>query len=217
MRTLELFAGTQSFSKGIKRHNLANETITIDILNKFKPTIQANLLEWNYKVYDPGYFDVIWASPPCTEYSKAKTIGKRNLELADSLVAKSFEIIDYYKPKIWILENVGTGLLVQRMETIRSGLKSYFVDYCAYGKSYRKRTILWSNINLDLKLCSGKGNCAAMNGSKHKGSVGNGTKKYNEEGINSVWEKDEIPELLIDSIVSELNPTSKTDSLLGNK
>jgi len=206
MKTLELFSGTQSFSKGIKRQH--GDAVTVDILNKFKPTIQVNILEWDYKIYAPGYFDVIWASPPCTEYSKAKTRGVRDLELADKLVTKSFEIIDYFKPKVWILENVGTGLLVHRMETIRPGLKSYFVDYCAYGKSYRKRTILWSNINLDLKLCSGKGNCPAMEKSRHKGSVGNGTKKYNAERISSVWEKDEIPELLIDSILSFISNIS---------
>lgn len=43
-----------------------------------------------------------------------------------------------------------------------------------------------------------------MNGSKHKGSVGNGTKKYNEEGISSVWEKDQIPELLIDELMGQV-------------
>ena len=152
MKTLELFSGTKSFSKGIKRHNDANETITLDLLNKFNPTIQINILDWDYKVYEPQYFDVIWCSPPCTEYSKAKTVGVRNLELADKLVNKCFEIIDYLKPKIWIIENVGTGLLVKRMNDIRPNLDSFLVDYCAYGKPYRKRTILWSNIKLDLKL-----------------------------------------------------------------
>lgn len=203
MRTLEIFAGTQSFSKGIIRQDSTNETITVDLLNKFKPTIQIDILTWDYKVYEPKYFDIIWTSPPCTEYSKAKTRGIKNLELADSFVRKSFEIIDYFKPKIWILENVGTGLLVKRMEDIRPNLKSFLVDYCAYGKPYRKRTILWSNIDLDLKLCSGKGLCSAMNGSKHKGSVGNGTTKYNSVGISSIWEKDAIPELLIDEIINQ--------------
>jgi hypothetical protein len=41
-----------------------------------------------------------------------------------------------------------------------------------------------------------------MVGSKHRGSVGNGTKQYNEAKISSVWEKDEIPEALIHKIIS---------------
>lgn len=204
IKTLELFSGTQSFSKGITRNNKENTAITVDILNLFRPTHQADILEWNYRQYPSGYFDILWCSPPCTEYSKAKTRGERNLTLADSLVAKCFEIIDYFKPRLWIVENVGTGLLVKRMENIRPGLQSYFVDYCAYGKPYRKRTILWSNHPLTLNLCQGKNNCDQMIGGKHKGSCGNGTSKYNSVGVSSVWEKDEIPEALIDSIVAQL-------------
>ena len=204
MRTLELFAGTQSFSKGVKRLSPDNEAITLDILPKFKPTIQADLLEWDYTVYPPHHFNVIWCSPPCTEYSKAKSRGVRNLELADALVRRCFEIIDYFQPDVWIVENVGTGLLVKRMDNIRSGLSSTFVDYCVYGKPYRKRTILWSNVPLHLGLCQGKGHCPQMDDAKHKGSCGNGTARYNSAGVSSVWEKDEIPAPLIDTILSQI-------------
>lgn len=205
MRTLELFAGTQSFSKGVTRFDSESETVTVDVLDRFNPTIVADILEWDYTVYQPGYFDIVWASPPCTEYSKAKTRGTRDLELADSLVRKSFEIIDYFSPRVWILENVGTGHLVSRMDMIRSGLDSYLVDYCAYGKPYRKRTILWSNHVLDLKLCTGAGVCPQMDGRVHIGSCGNGTLKYNSVQVSSVWDKDAIPELLIDHIVKSVS------------
>jgi hypothetical protein len=204
MRTLEIFSGTQSFSKGIKRLSSENETITVDILDKFNPTHIEDILTWNYKQYPVGYFNIIWCSPPCTEYSKAKSRGVRNLDGADILVRRSFEIIDYFQPQAWIVENVGTGLLVKRMESIRSGLSSYLVDYCVYGKPYRKRTILWSNIHLHLGLCKGKGYCTQMDGAKHKGSCGNGTQRYNSAGVSSVWEKDEIPSPLIDTIVCQL-------------
>lgn len=204
-RTLEIFAGTQSFSKGIKRRSPDNEAITVDILDKFNPTHKADILSWDYKQYPSGYFDVVWCSPPCTEYSKAKSRGVRNLEFADELVRKSFEIIDYFQPRVWIVENVGTGLLVRRMETIRSGLSSYLVDYCVYGKPYRKRTILWSNAHLHLGLCAGKGRCSQMDDGKHKGSCGNGTRKYNAAGVSSVWEKDEIPAPLIDTILEQID------------
>lgn len=207
MRTLELFAGTQSFSKGVMRRSPENEAITVDILDKFKPTHKADILTWDYTQYPVGHFDIVWCSPPCTEYSKAKTRGERDLELADTLVRKCFEIVDYFKPSVWIVENVGTGLLVKRMETIRAGLSSTFVDYCVYGKPYRKRTILWSNAPLHLGLCSGKGGCSQMDGGKHKGSCGNGTARYNAAGVKSVWEKDEIPAPLIDTILDQCSAT----------
>jgi hypothetical protein len=129
----------------------------------------------------------------------------RNLELADKLVRKAFEIIDYFQPRHWFLENVGTGLLVNRMNDIRPDLTSYLVDYCAYGKPYRKRTIIWSNTPLTLKLCAGHGSCLQMTGKKHNGSVGNGTRKYNAAGISSVWEKDAMPHTLMDYIVGRID------------
>lgn len=205
MRTLEIFAGTQSFSKAVKRASEENVAITVDILDKFSPTHKADILSWDYRQYPRGYFDIIWASPPCTEYSKAKTRGERNLDLADALVQRTIEIIDYLSPQVWIIENVGTGLLVQRMDDICPGLEKYFVDYCAYGKPYRKRTVFWCNVPLYLELCAGPGMCDGMEGTKHKGSCGNGTSTYNSAGITSVWEKDSIPERLMDEVIIQVS------------
>lgn len=204
MRTLEIFAGTQSFSKAVKRASEDNEAITVDLLPKFSPTHVTDIMAWDHTQYPPGHFDVVWASPPCTEYSKAKTRGVRDLTGADALVRRAFEIIDYFAPRAWIVENVGTGLLVGRMGDIRAGLQLTMVDYCAYGKPYRKRTALWSNVPLALNLCGGVGVCTGMDGTKHRGSCGNGTREYNSVGISSVWEKDEIPEALVDSIVAQI-------------
>lgn len=202
MRTLELFAGTQSFTKGVNRNFLTTETVTVDILSKYSPTYVTDILKWDYKQYAPQTFDIIWCSPPCTEYSKAKSRGIRNLDQADALVRKCFEIIHYFNPKMWVVENVGTGLLVNRMESIQPNLNKYFVDYCCYGKPYRKRTCLWSNIELNLQLCKGKDNCTQMIDGKHKESVGNGNSRYNSEKlVKSVWDKNSIPESLIDSIL----------------
>ena len=204
MKTLELFSGTQSFTKGVRVLDSEAECITVDILDKFKPTIVCDILELDYKQWAVGEFDIIWCSPPCTEYSKAKTRGERDLEGADALVRKCFEILDYLKPPVWILENVGTGLLVRRMENIRPGLSRVFVDYCCYGKPYRKRTCFWSNKRFKLDLCPGVGKCNQMIEGRHKGSCGNGTSRYNGAGISSVWQKDSIPEELILSLLDQI-------------
>ena len=199
MKTLELFSGTKSFSKEV-----VGETVTVDILHKFGPTHVADILTWDYQQYPPGYFDVIWCSPPCTEYSKAKTHGVRNLQLADQCVLRCFTIIDYFHPTVWILENPATGLLPRRMSLMRPDIHYYVADYCAYGKPYRKRTAFWCNVPLTLRTCGGPGECPGMEGKKHKGSCGNGTAQYNAAGIHSVWDKDSIPPPLIQAILGQL-------------
>ena len=35
-------------------------------------TICCDVLEWDYKVYPVGSFDVVWASPPCETFSSVR-------------------------------------------------------------------------------------------------------------------------------------------------
>lgn len=207
MKTLELFSGSQSFTQGIKRLNSDAECITIDICNAFNPSILTSILDWDYTIYPSGYFDMIWASPPCTHYSIAKTRGVRDLEGSDQLVSKAIEIIEYFKPSAWIIENVGTGLLVNRMESIKKGLNMYFTDYCCYGKPARKRTVFWSNKSLDLQLCPGIGLCKQIIEGRHRYSLGN-SKRDLKPSKTMQYERfiarNSIPKDLIDQIILQL-------------
>ena len=92
-KCLELFSGTGSIGRAFER--LGWVVISVDIDPNFQPTHIANLLTWDYTMYPRDHFHFVWASPVCTEYSKAKTVGKRNLEGADKLVSKALEIIAY--------------------------------------------------------------------------------------------------------------------------
>jgi site-specific DNA-cytosine methylase len=151
MRLLELFSGTGSVSKAVG--DRFSEIVSIDILDQFNPTITTDILTWDYKVYPPNHFDVIWASPPCTEYSRAKTRAPRNLELADSIVKRTLEIIEYFKPKTWYMENPQTGLLKSR--PFMQGIPYYTVDYCQYGLQYRKPTAIWTNkVDFQPRVCN---------------------------------------------------------------
>ena len=55
----------------------------LDINKKFNPDICIDILVWDAAVLPPGHFDLITASPPCTEYSIAKTVKIRKLLHAD--------------------------------------------------------------------------------------------------------------------------------------
>ena len=68
-------------------------------------TINTDIMDWDYKVYPPGYFGIIWASPPCTEYSGAKTIGIRKLDEANEIVKRVLEIILYFEPQYFMIES----------------------------------------------------------------------------------------------------------------
>ena len=94
-----------------------------------------------------------------------------NLDGADSNVLRVFEIIDYFKPEKWFIENPQTGMLKNRpfMELI----PYYDVDYCCYSDwGYKKRTRIWTNITFDNNLCKGIGKCPNMVSKFHKVSFG---------------------------------------------
>jgi site-specific DNA-cytosine methylase len=188
MRLLELFCGTKSVS----RHTQFTEVISLDILPKFNPDIVQDILEWDYTSYPPGYFDAIWASPPCTQYSVAKTRGVRDIEGANKIVQKALEIIQYFTPPVWYLENPQTGLL--KAQPFMAHLPYYDVDYCQYGKEYKKRTRIWTNkLNFEAKQCPGKHQCDKMQGGRHILNTGN----FSQSRKMSVEEKYAIPDQLI--------------------
>ena len=161
MRLLELFSGTQSVGKVARE--MGFEVVCLD--RDMDADIKCDIMDWDYKVFEPGSFDVIWASPPCTEYSRAKTVGVRNLVMANAIVQRTIDIINYFVPEYFIMENPQTGLL--KYQAIVDGMRFDDVDYCKYGLPYRKRTRLWNNIAQwePRPLC--KKDCGHMDGNRH--------------------------------------------------
>lgn len=141
MRCLDLFSGTGSVSRALPDA----EVVTVDNCKKFNPTHLCDVLKFDYKQYPVGYFDVIWASPPCTAFSVAKTHGERNLQLADSLAEKALEIIEYLQAPKWFIENPAYGMLRDR--PYMQSIHSHIVTYCMYGYLHMKPTRLWTNVN----------------------------------------------------------------------
>ena len=162
MRVLELFSGTGSVGNVCKRQGC--DVVSLD--RDMPADIRTDIMDWDYRSYPPGHFDVIWSSPPCTEYSRAKTVGVRKLDEANSIVRRTLEIIDYLQPTYWMMENPQSGLL--KDQSVVLGRPYNDLDYCKYGMPYRKRTRLWNNIEAwtPRPLC--KKDCGHMVGNIHE-------------------------------------------------
>jgi site-specific DNA-cytosine methylase len=182
MKILELFSGTHSVGNVCKKLNY--EVVSLDIDGN--ADININILEWDYKkAYPKGYFDIIWASPPCVSFSllRRSWIGRKTKYFGDKIITKemidedminnglpilnkTIEIIEYFKPNLYFIENPKTGRMKEFID-----LPYYDVDYCKYGFNYRKPTRVWTNKkDFDALVC--KKDCHAIIDGKHKEVIG---------------------------------------------
>ena len=138
MKLLDLFAGT--CSSGNVGKEMGWDVISLD--RDMEADIKCDIMDWDYKVYPNNYFDVIWASPPCIEYSIAKATAPRDIEGANKIVQRTLDILEYFEAKYWIIENPQTGYLKDQI--MMWGLPFKDIDYCKYGMPYRKRTRIWN-------------------------------------------------------------------------
>ena len=169
------------------------EVTDVDWDNRFGAEIQADITTWDYKAaFEPGHFDVIWASPDCRMYSVARTCAKtpRDFENADKLVKACRDIIEYLQPRLYFIENPDSGCLKTR--PVIDGLPYLRVDYCMYAALYRKRTRLWSNCTTwTPKLCD---RSHVING-KHLATAQRGFKKQNNGPQDKDFSRDELHRL----------------------
>ncbi len=170
MKVLELFSGTHSIGK--VAHSLGWEVVSVDRdLNGECPFnsgyisdyhIKEDIMKWDYKKdFKKGEFDLITASPVCLWWSicrlswigrKIKSHGEKIItkEILDNdikkygipMVDKVFEIIEYFSPKYYWIENPQTG----RMKEYIIDKPFYDVYYCMYGFEGKKKTRIWTNI-----------------------------------------------------------------------
>jgi hypothetical protein len=140
MKLLELFSGTGSV--GNVASDLGFDVVSVD--RDMEATFKCDIMDWDYQQFPPKYFDVIWMSPPCTEYSRALTTRPRKIDEANIIVQRALDILEHFEPKYWMIENPQSGLLKDQL--MMWGIPFKDIDYCKYGMPYRKRTRLWNNV-----------------------------------------------------------------------
>lgn len=185
MKLLELFSGTHSVGVVAKEFDIEVVSLDRDLGSKSKlydyeskNHIQKDILTWDYKKdFKEGEFDIITASPVCLWWSamrRAKMTKERIEEDIDlygkPMVDKVIEIIEFFKPRYYWIENPYTGLM---KHYIKSEYPEYYdkniiVDYCKYDDEigYKKRTIFWTNIKAEAKKC--KNDCKNFENGRHK-------------------------------------------------
>ena len=180
MNVLELFKGGGSISKYWSQIHIENadnpnvNVISLDIDEKYNPTICCDIMDFDYKQYPVGYFDIIWASPECkifsqlqythinTEKSKRKLKWNSKEELLEErkkhskYINKTIEIIEYLKPSLYYIENPLSSSIWNYIEN-KDYLEHYvIVDYCRFGYDYQKPTKILTNNDLKNMRCECK-------------------------------------------------------------
>jgi len=200
MKILELFAGSRSIGKAAEK--LGWEVFSSDLIDFENINYAVSILDFDVTKV-PFKPDVIWASPPCTGFSVAAighhwTGGKSayipktdTAKLGIELVKKTLEIIEYFQPTYWFMENP-RGVL-RKLDVVK-GLNKQSVTYCQYGDERMKPTDIWTNsIMWEPKpMCKNGDPChvAAPRGSK------TGT-----QGRANAYERSKIPEQLCREIL----------------
>jgi site-specific DNA-cytosine methylase len=112
-QVLDLFCGLGGFSAAFHDSNRWSVT-TVDIDARFEPTIEADVFDLRPSDIN-GDFDVVLASPPCTQFSTAGnhhawdfTTHEPTTEAAKNAVGLVFHtlgLIRSLSPRYWFLEN----------------------------------------------------------------------------------------------------------------
>ena len=137
MNVLELFSGTHSIGKVLKKEGYNIISLDRDIggecplnsgYDNSSNHIQEDILKWDYKIYPPGHFKLITASPVCLWWSSLRNtwIGRKMKSHGETIITKEIlendiniygkpmidkviEIIEYFQPTYWWIENPSTG------------------------------------------------------------------------------------------------------------
>lgn len=166
MRAIDLFSGVGGWSLGLR---LAG----IDVVGSYEFWGAAN--ETNFKNNQhvtqtvdirrlafedlPSDIDIVVGSPPCTQFSYSNRGGGGDLEDGLKDIARFLEIVDFLKPKYWVMENVPRVAKIIQNELRPGGRLAQFqklscevqtFDLSMFGVPQRRKRCFAGNIDFEL-------------------------------------------------------------------
>ena len=170
MKVLILCSGTGSLDRAFAEEGW--NVTSVDIDPKSNATYTADICDWQPPVGET--WDCIWASPPCTEFSRALTTRPRRLEEGLRIALRCLDLIIQLRPTVWFMENPGTGLLPKQRHF--DALPCDYVTYCKYGYPYKKLTWIANNCSTwhPRIVCCNAYPCTAMLNGRHPNSAQRG-------------------------------------------
>lgn len=147
-KILSLFDYTGNWSRPWKENGY--EVIQVDL------QLGMNILDWNYTQIPKNQVYGILAACPCTDFalSGARHFKRKDqdgsTEKSKQLVYKTLEIIDYFKPNFWVVENPMSRIHKCCPELGEVKYKFNPCDFAGYlskeqqeNERYNKQTWLW--------------------------------------------------------------------------
>jgi len=111
-----------------------------------------DILTWDYTIEKS--VDIMLIAIPCDNYALSgarwfnEKDGDGRTATSQKLVAKVKEIIDYFHPEIWVIENPMSR--IHKLNPWMGNVKFKFNPY-DFGDGYQKQTWLWGRFNIPLK------------------------------------------------------------------
>ena len=141
---LSLFDYSGAWSKPYRDNGY--NVIQVDI------KLGIDILTWDY--YSPAVVYGILIAVPCTDFasSGARWFAEKDAdgrtEASVQLVKKSLEIVNYFNPVFWALENP-VGRIARLVSEL--GKARLIFNPCDFGDNWTKRTCLWGKFNQPIK------------------------------------------------------------------
>jgi hypothetical protein len=147
---LSLFDYTGNWSSPYREHGY--NVVQVDIKHG------QDIMTWDYRYLHDVHG--ILAAVPCTDFaaSGARWFAEKDTDgrtaKSIALVKKTLEIIDFFQPAWWAIENP-----VGRMNTLVPEMAQHgpwYFQPCDYGEPYTKKTGLWGNFTPPLPIFVGQ-------------------------------------------------------------